>query len=70
MSTNNIPVIETPPNLSPCISKCCLDPEDVCVGCFRHVEEIRAWRKLDEAGQKNILRLCEQRKKNNNNSAN
>ena len=50
------------PNLSPCISRCSLDQEDVCIGCFRHVSEIRAWRNLEEVAQKEILVLCEQRK--------
>ena len=28
---------------SPCVRKCTLDDDDVCVGCFRNIEEICAW---------------------------
>ncbi|MGY5452628.1 DUF1289 domain-containing protein [Agarivorans sp. MS3-6] len=47
---------------SPCIRQCTLDGDDVCVGCFRHLEEICAWTTLDEDGKNAILQRCEQRK--------
>jgi len=28
---------------SPCIRNCCLDTDDICLGCFRHIEEIMIW---------------------------
>jgi len=28
---------------SPCINVCVLDPDQVCVGCGRHIDEISAW---------------------------
>jgi len=28
---------------SPCIRNCTLDDDDICVGCFRSLEEICAW---------------------------
>lgn len=33
---------------SPCISTCRLDEARVCIGCFRHVEDIREWRSADD----------------------
>ncbi|MFQ6574866.1 DUF1289 domain-containing protein [Pseudomonas sp. UM16] len=33
---------------SPCISTCRLDEHKVCIGCFRHVEDIRQWRSADD----------------------
>lgn len=33
---------------NPCIRHCCLNEHDVCVGCFRHYEEILAWRSMDK----------------------
>jgi predicted Fe-S protein YdhL (DUF1289 family) len=33
---------------SPCISLCRLDEQKVCLGCFRHVEDIREWRSADD----------------------
>ncbi|HCM46407.1 MAG TPA: DUF1289 domain-containing protein, partial [Colwellia sp.] len=29
---------------SPCIRNCCLDDDDFCLGCFRRIDEIIAWR--------------------------
>jgi predicted Fe-S protein YdhL (DUF1289 family) len=28
---------------SPCVDRCCLDDDDVCLGCGRHVREIIEW---------------------------
>ena len=28
---------------SPCVRNCCLNEEDVCLGCFRHLQEITEW---------------------------
>ena len=28
---------------SPCVRNCCLDHDDVCLGCFRTLDEILAW---------------------------
>lgn len=28
---------------SPCIKNCCLDDNDICVGCFRSLAEITRW---------------------------
>ncbi|EKO3464267.1 DUF1289 domain-containing protein [Vibrio fluvialis] len=33
---------------SPCIRNCCLDDNDVCLGCFRTLEEILAWTRSSE----------------------
>jgi predicted Fe-S protein YdhL (DUF1289 family) len=38
-----------------------LNQQDVCLGCFRHIDEIMAWGKLDTNAKKNVLNLCEQR---------
>ncbi|UZE97041.1 DUF1289 domain-containing protein [Alkalimarinus alittae] len=32
--------------INPCIRNCCLDDGDICLGCFRTLEEILAWRSL------------------------
>ncbi|EPN23648.1 hypothetical protein A259_05306, partial [Pseudomonas syringae pv. actinidiae ICMP 19070] len=34
----------SPAVASPCVSLCRLDEQKVCLGCFRHVEDIREWR--------------------------
>jgi uncharacterized protein len=40
---------------SPCISNCCLDQQDICMGCFRHIDEITGWHSADTARRKQIL---------------
>lgn len=39
---------------SPCTSVCKLDEQKVCLGCFRHVEDIREWRSADDARRRVI----------------
>lgn len=39
---------------SPCISTCRLDEARVCIGCFRHVEDIREWRSADDQRRREI----------------
>lgn len=48
---------------SPCVRNCCLDENDICIGCFRSMEEIMQWANLDEEQKKQILNKVELRKK-------
>lgn len=52
------PVIE-----SPCVRNCCLNDEDICLGCFRSLQEITRWGTLDDHGKQLILESVAQRKK-------
>lgn len=47
---------------SPCISLCRLDEHKVCLGCFRHVEDIREWRSADDQRRRQIRQDAEQRR--------
>lgn len=47
---------------SPCISLCRLDEQKVCLGCFRHVEDIREWRSADDERRRVICAQAQQRK--------
>lgn len=47
---------------SPCISTCRLDADKVCLGCFRHVEDIREWRAADDDRRRQICATALQRK--------
>ncbi len=47
---------------SPCISTCRLDEHKVCLGCFRHVEDIREWRSADDERRRQIRHAAEQRR--------
>jgi predicted Fe-S protein YdhL (DUF1289 family) len=45
--------------LSPCISVCVLDEEDICRGCFRSAEEVADWL-LSSAQRKREILQCAQ----------
>jgi predicted Fe-S protein YdhL (DUF1289 family) len=47
---------------SPCIRHCCLDENDVCVGCYRTLSEILGWHGATFEMKIDILRRCEHRK--------
>ncbi|MDD2049430.1 DUF1289 domain-containing protein [Pseudomonas putida] len=47
---------------SPCISTCRLDEHKVCIGCFRHVEDIRQWRSADDAQRRQICQQAQVRR--------
>lgn len=40
---------------SPCIRNCCLDDNDICMGCLRTVEEIMLWGGSGIVQKKKIL---------------
>ncbi|NOI68079.1 DUF1289 domain-containing protein [Vibrio sp. 99-8-1] len=48
---------------SPCIRHCCLDQNDRCVGCFRTLDEIAAWRSFNQQQKLAVLHECDKRKK-------
>ena len=43
---------------SPCVRNCCLDDDDVCLGCGRRLDEILAWHSVDDVGRHTILALA------------
>ena len=47
---------------SPCVRNCCLDANDVCVGCGRSLAEILAWHNASVEDKKCILVECQRRK--------
>lgn len=40
---------------SPCIRNCCLDTEDICMGCFRSLQEILDWHEASADDRRRIL---------------
>lgn len=46
---------------SPCIRNCCLDANDICLGCHRSMEEIMAWSTLSINEQKIVLERAKNR---------
>lgn len=48
--------------LSPCIRNCCLDSQDVCLGCCRTLDEILRWAKLTNPQRREIMNGLEARR--------
>jgi len=49
------------PLASPCIRNCCLDEDNVCMGCGRTLGEIVAWGGANEADKAAILARSRER---------
>ena len=45
---------------SPCVRNCCLDEDDVCLGCNRNIKEIMCW---GAAGNEEKLKILEKAEK-------
>ena len=58
---SNIPSNKTAVN-SPCVRNCCLNENDICLGCYRHIDEIVAWQSLGASAKSEVLNKCQQRK--------
>jgi predicted Fe-S protein YdhL (DUF1289 family) len=54
----NAPIIGVP---SPCVRNCCLDERDVCLGCYRHIEEIIRWAGATDGEKLEVLERCRAR---------
>jgi predicted Fe-S protein YdhL (DUF1289 family) len=46
---------------SPCVRVCCLDDNDMCLGCGRLLSEIRLWGESDDAARARVLDLARAR---------
>jgi predicted Fe-S protein YdhL (DUF1289 family) len=47
---------------SPCVRNCCLDDDDVCLGCFRTLDEITGWNEASDEERHAILERARQRR--------
>lgn len=47
---------------SPCVARCGLNDDEICMGCFRHIDEIVAWGNASEIKQQQIWQNLTQRK--------
>jgi len=47
---------------SPCTRDCRLDDNDLCLGCFRFLDEIYNWKSSTEDEQLKIINLISERK--------
>lgn len=48
--------------MSPCVGICCPDQNDVCMGCFRTMDEITRWWDMSSTEKKQLLLELESRK--------
>ena len=48
---------------SPCVWNCCLDENDICLGCHRSLTEICGWQASSDAEKREILERCAARKR-------
>ena len=55
---------------SPCINQCALNHENVCLGCFRSLDEIAQWGEASELQKIKIVALSHDRQKNVNSKVN
>lgn len=49
---------------SPCVRNCCLDDNDICLGCFRSVTEIKQWAVVDDGMRRVFIDNAIARKNN------
>lgn len=47
---------------SPCINVCKFNDKMICYGCFRHIDEIDIWDKLNDNEKLKILEISKNRK--------
>ncbi|HIV71322.1 MAG TPA: DUF1289 domain-containing protein [Candidatus Aquabacterium excrementipullorum] len=51
------------PVASPCVRRCTLDQDDVCVGCGRTLDDIRQWGEMTEAQRAECVARAEVRRR-------
>ncbi|HSX49983.1 MAG TPA: DUF1289 domain-containing protein [Cellvibrio sp.] len=47
---------------SPCIRNCCLDDNDICIGCHRSLAEITRWSLVNDSAKLEILAAAKSRR--------
>lgn len=59
---NDYPRTEDNRIASPCVRICCLDDDNICIGCFRSVEEITAWSEASDDERMTTLKQAQHRR--------
>ncbi len=47
---------------SPCIGICAVNEDNICLGCYRNLDEISDWLNFDDTKRAEILTHCYERK--------
>ena len=50
---------QTVPN--PCVNLCSLNASNVCIGCYRTIDEVGAWGRYSDEQRREVLENCERR---------
>lgn len=48
---------------SPCVSICALDGDDICVGCYRTMDEIMHWSQMNNDQRREVLQKIAERER-------
>ena len=51
-----------PTPASPCVRNCCLNEQDICLGCFRSLTEITSWSQVSDEDKQAIMVNIQQRR--------
>lgn len=46
----------------PCIRQCCLNEDDICMGCFRTLDDMRVWHSSTDEEKHHMLKTASIRK--------
>jgi predicted Fe-S protein YdhL (DUF1289 family) len=52
---------------SPCVNICCLDEQDVCLGCYRTCDEITGWGAMNNDERKTVMKKVAEREQESGN---
>lgn len=47
---------------SPCIEVCQINSQQICIGCYRSLQEIACWSQLSEAAKQQVILNAQQRR--------
>lgn len=53
---------DTPTIDAPCVRNCCLDEQDICMGCGRHFTEIQQWHSMSTEQRSELLAVAAKRR--------
>ncbi|MGK0249033.1 MAG: putative Fe-S protein YdhL (DUF1289 family) [Oleispira sp.] len=52
---------------SPCVNICCLNEEDVCLGCYRSCDEICKWGAMNNEQRNDVMKKVAEREQDSGN---
>jgi predicted Fe-S protein YdhL (DUF1289 family) len=52
---------------SPCVSICCLDEKDICLGCYRSCDEICQWGAMNNEQRTDVMEKVAEREQDSGN---